>query len=250
MLVPHGDPHYHDARPHLAIPARRVVDLDGYFGLHRGLAPLKRLWDNGSLAVIPAAGVPGVGSSHFAAQARLETGGWLDRSCRPRAPLDQALAQIARLIKTDTGIEIAFVADPGWDTHLSQGADSGRLSERLHRLGRALATFADDLGERLRDVVVVTLSEFGRTVGENRTLGTDHGRATAMLVLGGPVNGGRLFGPWPGLVAGDGMPGLPVTRDVRDILAEVATRHLRHTHAPAFPDFTADPSRFPGVIRT
>src|SRR5207244_2859932 len=80
-----------------------------------------------------------------------------------------------------------------------QGASEGQLAARLAEFGQALAAFAQDLGERMRDVVVLTMSEFGRTVQENGNSGTDHGHATAMLVLGGPVNGGKVLGRWPGL---------------------------------------------------
>jgi uncharacterized protein (DUF1501 family) len=250
MVVPHGDPQYYAARSHIAVPARDVVDLDGYFGLHPSLAPLKPLWDNKSLAVVHAAGTPGTTRSHVEDQARLEGGSWLTRSCYLREPLARALAQIARLIKANVGIEIAFAAATGWDTHLYQGASTGRLATGLNQLGLALAAFAHDLGERMRDVVVLTLSEFGRTIRENGTLGTDHGLGTAMLVLGGPVLGGQVLGRWPGLDSSDERPGLAATTDVRDLCAEVLARHLRAAHpTPVFPGFTPHPARFPGAIR-
>jgi uncharacterized protein (DUF1501 family) len=116
----------------------------------------------------------------------------------------------------------------------------------LGELGQALAAFTRDLGERMRDVVVVTMSEFGRAVRENETSGTDHGHATAMLVLGGPVNGGRVLGTWPGLEGRD----VDVTTDFRDLFAELLARHLGAPDLSAiFPGFTSDPARFPGAIR-
>src|SRR5690349_19951213 len=120
-------------------------------------------------------------------------------------------------------------------------------------LGQALAAFTHDLGERMRDVVVLTMSEFGRTIRENGNSGTDHGHATAMLVLGGPVRGGRILGRWPGLDPADRFEGrdLAVTTDFRDLFAELLARHMGAPQGgldAIFPGFTPDPTRFPGAI--
>lgn len=171
----------------------------------------------------------------------------------PRGRFGKALLQIAQLIKADVGLRVAFADVTGWDTHVNQGASEGQLAARLAEFGDALAAFARDLGERLRDVVVLTMSEFGRTVRENGNAGTDHGHATAMLVLGGPVNGGRMLGTWPGLDPERRFEGrdVAVTTDFRDLFAEILARHLGATDlAAVFPGFTADPARFPGAIRT
>ena len=109
----------------------------------------------------------------------------------PRGRFGQAMRQVAQLIKADVGLEIAFADVGGWDTHVNQGSGEGQLAGRLTEFGGSLAAFATDLGELMADVVVLTMSEFGRTVKENGSSGTDHGHATAMLVMGGPVNGGR-----------------------------------------------------------
>jgi len=163
----------------------------------------------------------------------------------PRGKLGKALREIAQLIKADVGLQVAFADETGWDTHVHQGATEGRLAGRLGELGQALAAFTRDLGERMRDVVVVTMSEFGRAVGENETSGTDHGHATAMLVLGGPVNGGGVLGRWPGLESRD----VAVTTDFRDLFAELLARHLgARDLSSIFPGFTPDPARFPGAI--
>jgi uncharacterized protein (DUF1501 family) len=116
----------------------------------------------------------------------------------------------------------------GWDTHVGQGAEQGQLGNRLRELGAGLAAFAQDLGDRMSDVVVLTMSEFGRTVAENGNRGTDHGHATAMLVLGGGVRGGRVYGRWPGLAPEQRFEGrdLAVTTDFRALFHEVTTRHL------------------------
>src|SRR5206468_4829897 len=158
----------------------------------------------------------------------------------PRGKLGKALLEIAQLIKADVGLQVAFADVTGWDTHVNQGATEGRLAQRLAELGQALAAFTRDLGERMRNVVVLTMSEFGRTVRENGTSGTDHGHATAMLVLGGPVNGGRVLGKWPGLEDRD----VAVTTDFRDLFAELLARHLGARDLSAiFPGFVADSER-------
>jgi uncharacterized protein (DUF1501 family) len=157
----------------------------------------------------------------------------------PRVPLGEALRQIAQLIKANVGLEVAFADMQGWDTHVGQGAERGQLALRFRDFGAALAAFSQDLGDKMADVVVLTMSEFGRTVAENGNRGTDHGHATAMLVLGGGVRGGRVYGRWPGLGHHQLFEGrdLAVTTDFRTLFSEVATRHLGVSAAPIFPGF-------------
>jgi uncharacterized protein (DUF1501 family) len=159
----------------------------------------------------------------------------------PRGQLGEALRQIAQLIKANVGLEVAFADMQGWDTHVGQGAERGQLALRFRDFGGALAAFARDLGDRMADVVVLTMSEFGRTVAENGNRGTDHGHATAMLVLGGGVRGKRVYGRWPGLGGPQLFEGrdLAVTTDFRTLFTEVATRHLGVSAAPLFPGFRA-----------
>jgi uncharacterized protein (DUF1501 family) len=154
-------------------------------------------------------------------------------------PLGEALRQIAQLIKANVGLEVAFADMQGWDTHVGQGAERGQLALRFRDFGAALAAFSQDLGDKMADVVVLTMSEFGRTVAENGNRGTDHGHATAMLVLGGGVRGGRVYGRWPGLGHHQLFEGrdLAVTTDFRTLFSEVATRHLGVSAAPIFPGF-------------
>ena len=146
----------------------------------------------------------------------------------PRGRFGDALRQVAQLVRADVGLEVAFVESQGWDTHVGQGAEQGQLANRLRELGGALGAFARDLGDRMSDVVVLTMSEFGRTVAENGNRGTDHGHATAMLVLGGGVRGGKVYGRWPGLAREQRFESrdLAVTTDFRALFAEVAGRHL------------------------
>lgn len=355
MLVPFGEEQYYRERPRIAIPRSAVVDLDGHFGLHPRLAPLKPFWDAGSLAVVPAVGSPDRTRSHFDAQDYMESGtpgvksttdGWANRYCQnarehtdtpfravafgpqlprimagtapalaiddlrtfgvggraaagdrltrafealyegsatgllassaeesfeairmlktanpqarsaehgaeyPRGRLGDSLRQIAQLIKAGLGMEIAFADMGGWDTHVNQGNEQGQLALRLTELGQALAAFATDLGEGMRDVCVLTMSEFGRTVRENGTGGTDHGHGTAMLVLGGTVAGRQVAGKWPGLAQEARYEGrdLAVTTDFRDLFGEILTRHLGARDLSAvFPGHR--PGAAVGVIR-
>ena len=357
MVVPHGDAIYYRERPRIAVPRSEVIDLDGHFGLHPRLTPLKPLWDAGALAVVHAVGSPDPTRSHFEAQDYLETGtpgvkatadGWANRYCTsarehdatlfravafgpqlprllagsaptlaiddlqafgpqacpptardkltaafetlyegtatdllapsaaegfaaiemlkradpagyapangaeyPAGRLGRSLIQIAQIIKAGVGLEIAFADMTGWDTHVNQGGSQGSLAARLDELGRAIAAFSRDLGERMRNVVVLTMSEFGRTVCENGNAGTDHGHATAMLVLGGPVRGGKVLGRWPGLDSAARFESrdLAVTTDFRDLFGELLVRHLGAPDLrPVFPGRETDPARFPGVL--
>jgi uncharacterized protein (DUF1501 family) len=170
----------------------------------------------------------------------------------PAGPLGHALLQVAQLVKADLGAEILFVDVGGWDTHVNQGGGAnGQLATRLDDFGQALAAFARDLGERMADVVVLTMSEFGRTIRENGNAGTDHGHATAMFVLGGPVRGGRVVGRWPGLAPEQRFEGrdLAVTTDFRDLFGEVAARHLGVAQLEVlFPGYDLSADRFPGVL--
>jgi uncharacterized protein (DUF1501 family) len=167
----------------------------------------------------------------------------------PRSRLGESLRQIAQLIRADVGLEIGFADADGWDTHVGQGAEQGQLAVRLRDFGQALAAFAQDLGDRMADVVVLTMSEFGRTVAENGNRGTDHGHATAMLAFGGGVRGGKVYGRWPGLARERLFEGrdLAVTTDFRALFAEVAGRHLGLAKPAAlFPGWK--PTAGPGLM--
>jgi uncharacterized protein (DUF1501 family) len=366
MVVPHGDVDYYDARGNIAI-ARPVagqpdttLDLDGFFGFHPAMSPLKPLWDARRLAVVHACGSPDTTRSHFDAQDYMESGtpgikgtadGWLARGVHstpragaspfravamgpqlprilrgeagavamnsigdfdvkaeqaagmlgavdarrgfesmyeqgvrdllygtgretfeavkilraaspqrlapangaqyPRGRFGESLKQIAQLVKADVGVEVAFADVGGWDTHAGQGNERGPLAARLADFAHGLAALHRDLGDRMEDVVILTMSEFGRTVRENGNRGTDHGHATAMLVLGGPVRGGRIHGRWPGLRRDQLFEGrdLAVTTDFRHLFAEIAHRHLGvPVTAPLFPGVPLRPSDYPGAL--
>ena len=347
IVVPFGEPQYYAARPTIAVPppgkANGAIDLDGRFGLHPSLQPLKALWDDRQLAIVQAVGSPDPSRSHFDAQDYMESGtpgraaedGWLSRALPAASPgsspvravamgarmpltlrgnsgtiaigdlqqfqvrdqgaagilesmygttrdtqlsaqgkstfealklieavgrqpytpaagaqyvgeFGNALRQIARLIKADIGVEAAFADIGGWDHHTNEAP---QMTGLLQQFGGALASFARDMGDRMEDIVLVTMSEFGRTVHEDGTAGTDHGHGNVMMVLGGPVRGGTIYGRWPGLEPEQLFErrDLAVTTDFRDVLGELVSGHLGQRIASVFPGF--NPGERLGLLR-
>jgi len=350
MCVPFGEREYYASRPSIAIPRpndpQGAVDLDGFFGLHPRLAPLKPLWDAHQLAIVHASGSPDGTRSHFDAQDYMESGtpgvkstqdGWLNRYLHarehadatpfravalapnlprtlqgiepalaigqigqfgirggqatdmlqasfeseyaaaadkvlnrtgneafdaikmlksadpskyqpengaeyPRSAFGDALRQIAQLVKADVGLEVAFAELGGWDTHVNQGNAVGQLAQRLDDFSRGIAALARDLGDRMGDTVILTMSEFGRAVAENGNRGTDHGHGNAMFIVGGQnVRGGKVYGRWPGLAREQRYDGrdLAVTTDFRAVFAEIVRGHLGVTDTRTiFPGFS------------
>jgi uncharacterized protein (DUF1501 family) len=146
----------------------------------------------------------------------------------PRNPFGTSLLQIAQLIKAGVGLEVAFTDIGGWDTHVNQGNSRGQLGNLLQQFSAGIAALYQDLGQRMDDVIILTMSEFGRTVRENGNRGTDHGHANAMFVMGNSVRGGKVYGQWPGLKNDQLYEArdLALTTDFRDVFGEIATRHL------------------------
>ncbi len=359
MVVPFGEPAYYQLRPNLALPKPNskegsALDLDGFFGLHPSLAPLKAMFDSNALAIVDAVGSPDPTRSHFDAQDYMESGtpgrkatgdGWLNRCLvstaastgspvravsmgaelaralrgvnpalavnnlgefkvrdeagastfetmyaatldkamqetgrdtfdavkmlqavqkqtyvpanggkYPGGALGRNLQQIAQLIKADIGLEVAFTDVGGWDTHVNEiGATpaQGQLSNLLKDFGAALAAFYQDMGDRMSDVVLATMSEFGRTAKENGNRGTDHGHANVMFAFGGGIRGGKVYGEWPGLAPNQLYENrdLAVTTDFRDVLGELVVRHLGNQNiSSVFPGYSRP--RFRGLIGT
>jgi uncharacterized protein (DUF1501 family) len=337
MIVPFGERDYYAARPTLAIARpsdddNSAIDLDGFFGLHPRLRPLKALWDSKNLAIVHACGSHDETRSHFDAQDYMESGtpgvkstpdGWLNRYLHakehqkatpfravalaqqlpralqgpapalaigqisqfgiragqatetmqasfeaeyaaaansvlgsagreafnavrmlkaadpaqyapangaeyPRSPFGDALRQIAQLIKADVGLEVAFAESGNWDHHANEGAALGILANRLDDLSRGIAALVRDLDDRMHDVVILTMSEFGRAVAENGSRGTDHGHGNAMMAIGGGIRGGKVYGRWPGLTPEQRHEGrdLAITTDFRGVFNEVVRGHL------------------------
>jgi uncharacterized protein (DUF1501 family) len=162
--------------------------------------------------------------------------------------LGRNLQQLARLIKSDAGVEAAFAEVDGWDHHQNE---NGQLSNLLNQFSNALAAFCHDLGDRMEDVAIVTMSEFGRTAEENGNGGTDHGHGSLMMVLGGAVQGGKIYGEWPGLEKEQLFEGrdLAVTTDFRSVLSELVRGHLGQSDLSAvFPGFK--PAEPLGLLRS
>jgi uncharacterized protein (DUF1501 family) len=358
VVVPHGEKAYYSLRPTIAIPRPSrgekredaAIDLDGFFGLHPSLAPLKPLFDQQHLAIVDAVGSPDPTRSHFDAQDYMESGtpglkathdGWMNRALPkvegkvspvravslgttlsrsmagpnpaialqsiagfqvrdaqaakqfqdmymqskdpamqtagretfeavsmlqtiqkqtytpaagaeyPRGKFGDSLRQIAQLIKADVGVEMAFADIGGWDHHVNevgQRASEGQLANLLTQYGQGLTAFWQDMGDRMADVALVTMSEFGRTAHENGNRGTDHGHANSMFVMGGGVKGGKVYGKWPGLEKEQLYEGrdLALTTDFRDILGELVSKHLGNpTVKGVFPGYAP---KFLGMV--
>lgn len=173
----------------------------------------------------------------------------------PTSGLGRSLMQIAQLIKAGVGLEVAFAEMGGWDTHTNQGLGNnpsqGQLSNLLKDFAASIAAFGTDLGKRMDDVVVITMSEFGRTAKENGTRGTDHGHGNSMFILGNSVKGGKVYADWKGLKPDQLNEGrdLAVTTDFRDVFAEAASKHMGAKDlAKVFPNYAATKERFRGFL--
>lgn len=345
---------YYDKRPsqHLKEPGSgqsAAIDLDGRFGLHPAMQPLKEIYDGGDLAFVHAAGLTDTSRSHFDAMMMMEFGamgnkasadGWLARYLKatadrngspfravgmgqilptslsggvpalalksiadfhmdgrmdelqrmqtalaelytieaPQDNLDQqarlafdtfdqmqalqaqtytpahgteynptpfgtGLKQIAQIAKADVGLEVATIDLGGWDTHEDQGTFGGELEVLLRELSDGLSAFYRDMGDDMRRITVVTMSEFGRTVAENGSAGTDHGHGNFMMLMGGGVNGGQVYADWPTL-SEESLDGgdLAITTDYRQVLAEIVSNRLKSPDIDfIFPDFQTTP---------
>ena len=185
-------------------------------------------------ATNPAAYVPANGASY------------------PKGGFGDSMKQIAQMLKANLGVEVAFADIGGWDTHQNQGGANGQLAGRLKEFSEGLAGFWQDMGDQANEVVVVTMSEFGRTAHQNGTGGTDHGHANAMFVLGGPVQGGKVYGRWPGLSPEQLNEGrdLAITTDFRQVLGEAASRTLGTRNLDlVFPGAGLSQNNFLGIVK-
>jgi uncharacterized protein (DUF1501 family) len=338
MVAPYGDDTYLAARPGIGIRKTAAVDLDGFFGFHPKLAPLQRLWKDGTLSIVHQAGSEDSTRSHFEAQDFMEHGGlvgggWLGRFLRARPdagqspltavalgsqipevlrgapacaavqsleefslpgdtqsftdqlmalygatpgllghaggsalaalrriesltqkkltpengatyakdPFSNSLSQVARLIRSDCGLQAATLDLGGWDSHITSDSI---MSGPMERLAAGLTAFTQDLGPALQRTTIVVMSEFGRRVAENSALGTDHGSGGVMMLLGAGIAGGRIHAQWKPLRE-DGLIGpgdLPVVHNYRDVLAPILLRHAPGTDlARVFPEYTLQP---------
>jgi uncharacterized protein (DUF1501 family) len=355
-VIPHAETPYHDLRSTIRIPdpdqPNGAIDLDGFFGLHPALEPLKEIYTEGDLAFVHASGSPDPSRSHFDAQDFMERGvpgnktittGWLARHLasvttqnaspfravgmgnilqtslhgpvsalalksiaafhlngneqeiarvqqtlqslymgdawldhegqqvfeafdflaeadpmqyQPQhgAAYDEglfgkALMQIAQIIRADMGLEVTCIDLGGWDTHAEQGDVDGYMAQLLEELAAGLEAFYTDMQDDMYRITLVTMSEFGRRVKENASRGTDHGHGNVMFIMGGGVNGGRVYGDWPGLEEENLDRGdLAITTDYRTVLSEIVQKRLLNPQlSQVFPDFQQTP--FLGVVQ-
>jgi uncharacterized protein (DUF1501 family) len=161
----------------------------------------------------------------------------------PTSALGNSLKQIAQLIKMDVGLEVAFTESNGWDTHYNQGTENGIFARNVTDLSNSMMAFWNDLSAYQDDVTVMTMTEFGRTVHQNGTGGTDHGRASCNFILGNNVNGGLVHGKMQPLSVENLEDGrdLAVTTDFRSVFSEVADRQLKVSNDRVlFPDWKGE----------
>lgn len=159
----------------------------------------------------------------------------------PNSALGNSMKQIAQLIKMDVGLEVGFAESGGWDTHFNQGREQGVFARNATDLSNSIAAFWTDMGQYQDDVTVMTMTEFGRTVKQNGTGGTDHGRASCNFILGNDLNGGIVHGTMNPLAIENLEDGrdLTVTTDFRSVFSEVADKHLKiNNDSVLFPDWT------------
>jgi len=172
----------------------------------------------------------------------------------PATDFGRSMTQIAQLIKAGVGLEVAFTDtgnDIRWDTHVQEGGARGQLANYLRTYGQALAAFAMDLGKRMDDVIVITMSEFGRTARENGSRGTDHGHANMMFAIGNSVKGGKVYGDFKGLKNDQLNEGrdLALTTDFRDVFAEAAAKHLGNKSLDKiFPGYQTSSAKFTNFL--
>lgn len=168
--------------------------------------------------------------------------------------LGAQLKMAARLLKSGQGVEIIGVDWNGWDHHINMGGAQPQdaLRRMETQLGIACETFFEDVKFMRNKVCMVIMTEFGRTNRENGNFGTDHGHGGNMYVIGGRVNGGKIYGDWPGLAPGNTYQNrdLKVTTDWRTVLSEIAYDHLKlHPSKNLFPGFTP-PEQKLGLFQT
>lgn len=161
----------------------------------------------------------------------------------PNGDVGSSFRSLAQIVRLDLGLRVATIDVEGWDTHRYQGEQGrGRYGDLVGQLARSLSAFHADMAKDAgRKVTVVVVSEFGRRLQENASIGTDHGHGTVMLALGDGIAGGKLYGRWPGL-DGDALyqrADLAVTTDYRVILAEILSKRFRESRvADVFPGFS------------
>jgi uncharacterized protein (DUF1501 family) len=170
----------------------------------------------------------------------------------PNGQFGNSLKQVAQLLKANLGVEAAFADIGGWDTHQNQGSVNGQLAGRLREFSESIAAFWTDMGNDAENITLVSMSEFGRTVHQNGTGGTDHGHANVMFVLGGTVAGGKVYGKWPGMDKSQLYEerDLAITTDFRQVLGEAAFKTLGSRNLElVFPGAQLQSNRFLNLLK-
>ena len=152
------------------------------------------------------------------------------------------MTEAAKFMSAAGGPTIASIDIGGWDTHVNQGTDKGRLPNALQALAEGLNNFRTGMGSAWTNTTVLVITEFGRTVRGNGTGGTDHGTASTAFLLGGNVNGGRVIGDWPGLAKLYQDRDLMPANDLRALLKGTLQAQL------GIADTTLSETVFPGRI--
>ena len=212
---------------------------------------IEALYHTGAADIVHAAGGEMVEAMRVLRSANPSRYGSENGANYPRSPFGRHLQQLAQLIKADVGLEIAFADVGGWDTHVNQGGSAGQLAARLGDFSRSIGALVTDLGDRMADVTIMTMSEFGRTARQKGNGGTDHGHASSLFVIGGSVNGGKVYGRWPGLEPEQLNEGrdLALTTDFRSVFSEVITKQLGAERIDAiFPGYAGRREEWVGVL--
>ena len=215
--------------PDLTLQSVDAFTLAGESSKRPMAAALRGLYGDAPEAL---AGVARSADAALAATGSLRAAGYTpsNGAIYPASPLGAALKDVARLIKADAGLLAACVDSGDWDMHegLGTAVKGQRMYDNLADLATCLAAFATDLGDGMKTVTVVTVSEFGRRVAENGSKGADHGHGNAMLLLGGGIKGGTVYGDWPGLAPGKLVAGdLAASTDYRSVIGELLQKRLR-----------------------
>jgi uncharacterized protein (DUF1501 family) len=169
----------------------------------------------------------------------------------PNSALGKRLQDIAKLIRGDVGLELAVTECGGWDTHQRQGNEQGPLAKNLNDLGLSIAAFTKELGSKMEDVCLITMTEFGRTVHENGTGGTDHGYGSVMMAFGGGVKGKQVINKWKDLKKENLFEerDLSISFDYRDVWKEILSAHYGiKDFVKIFPNYQLSPDRI-GLMR-
>ena len=164
---------------------------------------------------------------------------WMKRF--PKHTTGRRLAEIGWLIKSNVGLKIAVTDTGGWDTHVYQGSENGKFSDRMTELTESIDSLRENLEKDWGRIVLLTVTEFGRTAAENGTRGTDHGHGSVMMAMGGSIKGGKVYGKWTSLKNDQLYEGrdIPVTTDYRLVFKEILQKHLRTPNLDkVFPHFT------------